>query len=393
MTGRVAIIGGGPSGAMCGYHLARAGIEVLLFERNPRREKPCGGGLTLRAMRGLPIWRELQIERSKVHHLCLISPGRRQIDLELEDPIRIVSRRQLDGALRQLAISVGVTLIEETVRKPVPASDGGWQINGQHVDIVVGAGGINDPVARYHDLDFPREHRGRAVGYFVQGTFPPRIVCRFFPGMRGYAWWFPRPDHASLGIELLEGKFKPEQAWSLLKDFARQDLRHLPLNGRTLNLRRAKPYTWAEPIADPQIFQSRPLNGRNWLLTGDAAGLVDTLTGEGLAYALLSGGLAARAIRAGRLEAYTTALNNEILPKLIFAARLSPLFYSAPLLRALFFVLAESRTMQAAAKDMAIGHLDYLGFYRRKFHYTPRIVGDLLHNLTGRIFKGEPHAN
>jgi len=385
MTGKVAIVGGGPAGAMCGLHLARAGIDVLLFERDPRREKPCGGGLTLRATKGLPIWRELQIDGSKVHQLRLISPSRRRIDLELKDPIRIVSRRHLDDALRRLAILAGATPIEETVRKPVPASTGGWQVNGHHADIVVGAGGINDPVARYHGLSFPRERRGRAVGYFVSGTFPRRIVCRFFPGLWGYAWWFPRPDHASLGIELLGGKFQLERAWSLLRQFARQDLNHLISPGEIFDLKGARPYAWAEPLPDPKTLESRPLNGQDWLLVGDAAGLVDTITGVGRAYARISGERAAKAIQAGRLVEYTNAMKNEILPELTLAAQLSPMFYFSPLLRSSLFVLAKSRTLQAVTKDMAMGHQDYRGFKRRMLRDTPRIVKDLGLYLTSRI--------
>ena len=393
MTGKVAIIGGGPSGAVCGLHLARAGIDVRMFERDPRREKPCGGGLTLRAIKELPFWRELQIDESKVYQLCLISPSRRRIDLELRNPIRIVSRRHLDGALRRLAVSAGVTLIEETVRKLRPASKGGWWVNGHHADIVVGAGGINDPVARYHGLSFPRERRGQAVGYFLRGSFPRRIVCRFFPGLWGYAWWFPRPDHASLGIELLGGEFKPEQAWSLLEKFIRQDLRHLITNGEKLDLKHARPYTWAEPILDPKTLEARPLNGRDWLLVGDAAGLVDTVTGEGIPYALISGELASKAIQTGRLAEYTNAMKNEILPELVSAARLSPIFYFSALLRSSLFVLAKSRTLQAITKDMAMGHQDYRGFTRRMLGDTPRIVKDLGLYLTGRILKkGDLHA-
>lgn len=393
MTGKVAIIGGGPSGAVCGLHLARAGIDVLLFERDPRREKPCGGGLTLRATKGLPIWRELQIDGSKVHRLRLISPSRRRIDLELKDPIRIVSRRHLDGALRRLAISAGATPIEETVRKPVPASTGGWRVNGHHADIVVGAGGINDPVARYHGLSFPRKQLGRAVGYFVRGTFPRRIVCRFFPGLCGYAWWFPRPDHASLGIELLGGKFKLDRSWSLLKQFVRQDLDHLIPPGEKFDLKDARPYAWAEPLPDLKTLETRPLNGRDWLLVGDAAGLVDTITGEGIPYALISGALAAKAIQAGRLVEYTNTMQNEILPELKLAARLSPMFYFSPLLRSSLFVLAKSRTMQAITKDMAMGYQDYRGFKMRMLRDTPSIVKDLGRYLAGRILKkGDLHA-
>ena len=126
---------------------------------------------------------------------------------------------------------------------------------------------------------------------------------------------------------------------------------------------------------------------------GDAAGLVDTITGEGIPYALISGELAAKAIQTGRLVEYTNAIKNEILPELKLAARLSPMFYFSPLLRSSLFILAKSRTLQAVTKDMAMGYQDYGGFKMRMLRDTPRIVKDLGRYLTGRILKkGDLHA-
>ena len=82
------------------------------------------------------------------------------------------------------------------------------------------AGGIIDPVARHHGVALESKDLATAVGRFVPGEFASRIVVRFFPGERGYAWWFPRADHASLGVEMAGEHFNRELAWKLLTRFA-----------------------------------------------------------------------------------------------------------------------------------------------------------------------------
>ena len=375
---KIAIIGGGPAGSLCAYHLARAGHNVSLYERDMDREKPCGGGLTLRALKTLPNLYQLDIDLTEVRRFCLISPGGRTIELNLNDPILIVSRHQLDGALRQQAVTAGTTLIRQKVVKPRQGSNGKWQVHDDPFDIVVGASGINDPIARLKGLGFLPDQRGHALGYFVPGLFPPSIVCRFFPGRWGYAWWFPRPDHASLGIELMGGSFTPQLARKLIHRFIREDLGpYLSIKKAISLLDHATPYTWAEPLLSAHLLTQRRLGGRTWIVVGDAAGLVDSLTGEGLPYALLSGKLAAKAICKGRPESYTAMVAKQILPELKLASRMSPVFYSSLHLRTSLFVLAKSHAMQAVTKDMALGHLKYRGFKKRMIRDAPQIVAEM----------------
>jgi flavin-dependent dehydrogenase len=137
------------------------------------------------------------------------------------------------------------------------------------------------------------------------------------------------------------------------------------------------------------MFKTRPLNGRDWLLVGDAAGLIDTITGEGIPYALKSGQLAADAIVSGHLPNYSASLKNRIIPELIAAARMSPMFYYTPLLRWLFFVLSNSKTMQGVTKDITAGRQNYQHIKRRILYEAPRIVKDIGLNLVNRTQKKE----
>ncbi|RTZ96045.1 MAG: hypothetical protein DSY90_11730 [Deltaproteobacteria bacterium] len=377
MPGKVAVIGGGPSGAACSFFLARAGIDVFLFERNPHREKPCGGGLSFRALTSLPGGRAFPVDGADIFRLRLISPDGHAVDLLLNDPIRVVSRKDLDAALRRLATSAGAISIEETVRKPMPSKNGGWRVNGRQVDIVVGAGGINDPLARFLGLPIPSRRRGQALGVYIPGRFPRQIICRFFRRCRGYAWWFPRPDNASLGIALFEKEFRADRARLLLQLFIQENLRHLPDVKQKFDRNQFKPYAWAEPILSPAMLKTRPLNGPNWILAGDAAGLVDTVTGEGIPYALQSGRFAASAILSGRLSEYSNRLKTRIIPELITAARMSPGFYQTPLLRGLFFLLVHSKTMRGITIDMTAGHQAYRHIKRCILRGAPDIIRDL----------------
>ncbi len=183
---------------------------------------------------------------------------------------------------------------------------------------------------------------------------------------------------------MFEKQFKKKQPRALLNRFIRQDLGRLSESGPKINLNQATPYAWSEPILTPEMFKTRPLSGRDWMLAGDAAGLIDTVTGEGIPYALTSGRLAADAIVSGQLSKYSTSLKKQIIPELIAAARMSPAFYYTPLLRWLFFVLANSKTMQGVTKDMTAGHQHYRHIERRILHEAPRIVKDIGLNLINR---------
>ena len=78
MTGRrIAIVGGGPSGALCAERLASAGFDVTLFDEHLAWEKPCGGGLTHKAVRSYPFLLDGPYPKKSIHRVELISEPRR----------------------------------------------------------------------------------------------------------------------------------------------------------------------------------------------------------------------------------------------------------------------------------------------------------------------------
>lgn len=94
---KIAVVGGGPAGATCTAFLAMAGAEVLLFDYRGAWEKPCGGGLTSKAVQRYPILQTCLEPKLRIEDLQVISPRGARFSLELEDPLLIYSRNILCG--------------------------------------------------------------------------------------------------------------------------------------------------------------------------------------------------------------------------------------------------------------------------------------------------------
>src|ERR1700746_901320 len=99
----IAIVGGGPAGALCGELLAGAGRKVVLFDEKLAWEKPCGGGLTHKALSQYPFLGEASAESKFIRHCELSSPMGRRARFELRHPLAIFSRMALNGLLLERA--------------------------------------------------------------------------------------------------------------------------------------------------------------------------------------------------------------------------------------------------------------------------------------------------
>src|SRR5438309_10681604 len=112
---RIAIIGGGPAGAFAAAELARAGQEVLLFDEKLAWEKPCGGGLTDKALARWPFLRQSAVERNMISNCELIAPSGAKVRFPLDKQIAIFSRVALNGLLLARASSSGATVLRERI--------------------------------------------------------------------------------------------------------------------------------------------------------------------------------------------------------------------------------------------------------------------------------------
>src|SRR5258708_18306834 len=145
---RIAVIGGGPAGAFVAVELARSGREVLLFDEKLAWEKPCGGGLTDKALARWPFLRAAQVDRKWISDCELIAPSGRKAAFQLDRPIAIFSRLALNGLLLQRARDAGAQVLCERIAR-IDGSAGDWSLHsssGSHsADFVVLAAGARSP--------------------------------------------------------------------------------------------------------------------------------------------------------------------------------------------------------------------------------------------------------
>jgi geranylgeranyl reductase family protein len=306
------VVGAGPAGSTTAYRLARAGARVLLLDkaRFPR-DKPCGGGLTLRAVRQLPEGLDVEpvvehvVDRMELrlrYGTSFARGGSRPL-------ILMTQRRRLDHHLAEQAAAAGADFRDGVKVSEPEVSAGGVSVlvNGGRVeaDALVGADGANGVTARTLELGAGTVHGVAFEGNVRYGPVSEEdykglaaIELGVVPG--GYGWVFPKGDHVNVGV----GGWESEGP--RLRGHLREYCRRLgideadveSLRGHRLPLRGA-----GTPAA----------RGRA-LLVGDAAGLVDPLSGDGMYEAFVSSRLGAEAVldllagRAQSLEPYSHAL-------------------------------------------------------------------------------------
>ncbi len=358
----IAIVGGGPAGALCGERLAQAGFGVTLFDEHLAWEKPCGGGLTYKAIEAYPFLLDGPYPKKLVHAIELISSGGRRAMLELDRPIVIYSRAVLNGLLLERAIRAGCNVVRSRVtRVETRGSPVRLILNrAEHeADFVVLAAGARNALLpgttplRRDDLEL-------TVGYFVP-VREDAIKVKFLREFEGYLWSFPRCDHLSVGICGQMAQYSSQTLKQHLHNFLREE--RIPADG-------ARFYSHVLPSPQPETLSQRRIVGRNWALAGDAAACVDPVTGEGLYYALRSGDLLAQALAHRRPDEYPARVRAEFAADLALASRIAQLLYRGRFLggavttRMIQFV-RRSATFRTLMRDIFSGTQDYRSLKRR----------------------------
>jgi geranylgeranyl reductase family protein len=363
----VVIVGAGPAGTWTAYKLARAGARVAIIDGSHPREKPCGGGVTGRALSLVRPALDPETLSSVSIDSATFTHGTRtaQVTLQPDDPhvpaLVVAGRRELDGALLAAAVASGATLIP-TRATAVAAAPGGWSVSTRTDRYLgswlVGADGANSLVRRHVLRPFSRADLSIATGYFVRGHSSREIVVEFEDDPPGYLWSFPRPDHLAIGIcAQADAVSSPALATRVSRWIA----------ARVSQNATVERYSWPIPSLGVNSLTSESPGGARWMLLGDAAGLVDPITREGIYFALRSGDFAADALLAmsDASTRYVDRVRTEIHDELVRAARLKARFFRPQFIDLLVSALARSGRIRNVMADLVAGQQTYAGLRRR----------------------------
>ncbi len=375
----IAIIGGGPAGALAGAQLASHGRKVILFDEKMAWEKPCGGGVTHKALQQFPFLADTGIGNpvaNPVEDCELISPSGERVRFHLQHPVAIFSRLVLNGLLLDRAQKAGVEVNQERVtriERVGERSDEAWQLSTPqseyHASFVILAAGARNPFRGQFLSPISPEDLMVTAGYFIPGQ-TPLMQIQFLKDVTGYIWVFPRADHVSAGIACKMGETSTAALRRMLEHWLDQ-------NG--FHMEGAKFYSHILPSFRLETFESLEVCGNGWAMIGDSAGLVDPITGEGLYYALKSAELCANALLAGQPENYSCLLEEEVLPELRLAARVSQRFYRGEIfggsvLERMISLTSQSASMRDLMSDLFAGIQGYRDLRARLYRILPAVL-------------------
>jgi geranylgeranyl reductase family protein len=360
----VAVVGAGPAGAWAAYTLARRGARVTIFDPSHPREKPCGGGVTGRALAVVAeAIRPHHVSASVIRTARFVDSLRGQSAIvplacarDAADAALIVaSRAAFDSALLAAAIDAGAELDTSRVID-VAVGSAGVRIATAHGErrapFVIGADGANSLVRRRVASPFERRQLSMATGFFARGVTSDEIVIEIVGDPPGYIWSFPRPDHLAIGVC---GQADAGVTVGALRDRTAAWIRAT----RIADGARLQPYSWPIPSLDARAFEALNLAGPRWALAGDAAGLVDPITREGIYFAILSGQWTADAIGAHGARDYTARVRGEIGSELARAARFKAGFFRPSFTSLLVRALTTSPAIRAVMADLVAGVQSY----------------------------------
>ena len=338
----VIVVGAGPAGSTTARECATRGLSVLLLDKAEfPRDKPCGGALTTRVAEMLPFELAPVVERV-IHGMRVTTRRSSEFSRRSRQELAYMTQRsRLDTFLVEQAVEAGAVLrerspIRDVERYPsrvVVYADG----EAAEGSVLIAADGANGTTARMAGLDV-----GLTLGIAYEGNVSPNgdfpekwedsLGLEFGEVPGGYGWIFPKEDHLNIGIG--GWKYVGPSLRARLDDLVRfygfepADL--WGLKGHHLPLRRSD-----SPVVDG-----------NLLLVGDAAGLLDPMTGEGIFAAIRSGMSAAKHVAAylgeetHDLDGYRRELERDLLPDLRVSRQLHDLFHLTPG----FYVGVERRT-------------------------------------------------
>jgi geranylgeranyl reductase family protein len=351
----VAVIGAGPAGLAAASAAAAAGARTIVFERAEHpRYKTCGGGLigaSLAAVGQEVHWPA----RDRIDTATFTLDGQRPFTRQHTEPIlAMVLREEFDDALRLRAVGLGATLRQRCTVRAIEAEADGARVrlaDGTTVSaqVVVGADGSSGVSARHVGVEFSQVDLGLEVEVKatagVQRQWRGRVLLDWGQLPGSYGWVFPKDDRLTVGVIAARGQ------GSGTKEYLRAFIDRLKLGS-------------CEVIRDSGHLTRCRTSGSDLrkgrvLVAGDAAGLLEPWTREGISFALRSGALAgACAAKAatqedgeqqdGWLAEYVASVHRDLIPDMDAGRRILAAFSRHP--GAFHAVLATPKGWRAFVK-------------------------------------------
>ena len=360
----MAVVGAGPSGAWTATLLARRGARVVLIDPSHPREKPCGGGITGRALAivgdAIPSGRLPTVRVRAARFVDSHASSEATVPLPGDATALVVaSRAAFDGALYDAARTAGAVTVSARVIG-LGREGGGFRLllaDKRHIvsSFIVGADGANSLIRRSVATPFRREQLSIATGFFAHGVTSDEIVIEMLGEPPGYIWSFPRPDHLAIGIcAQADAGVGVEALRSIVRKWI--------VTTGIAHGSRLEPYSWPIPSLPSADFASIDLSGPGWLTVGDAAGLVDPITREGIFFALESAVAAADALSStspDRSRLFADRVRHDIGAELARAARYKSGFFRPRFTRLMVDALRSSHRVRAVMADLVAGTQSY----------------------------------
>ena len=305
----IIIVGGGPAGTSAALYAHKMGLKTIILDKSTfPRDKICGdalSGKSVKYMRELEVLDEVSnLNGSTIRRITFGSPSHKQFDIHLNNPQNkgdikegyVIPREIYDNFLFEKAKEVTEIIENFNVNDLLYENNKIIGISGKHkkevhqiyAPLILGCDGAKSTIARklgFHTED--QENTAIAIRCYYEGVkgLTDQIELHFVDEvLPGYFWLFPAGDNiANIGL-------------GLSKKFAKKDERKLSqildevtaspyFKDRFSNAKKLeKPKGWSLPLGRIQ----RPSYGDGFMLLGDAAGLIDPFTGEGIGNAMAS---------------------------------------------------------------------------------------------------------
>ena len=334
----VVVVGAGPAGSIAAYECAKQGLSTLLLEKSPLpREKPCGGAVMYHGIRVIGGHMPRRLVEQRIFGLRFSLPNGAKAEFVSDKMIGItVFRNRFDEYLTERAVDAGSELMEDTPVVHAATSDGTATVRVKdgsefHSRFLIGADGVNSIVSRSLGLrperkDLTKVGLGMESDFYVgedgvdKATNGNPSILEIIPARDriSYGWIFPKREHLAIGVA---GSGVHMRALRSVFDRFHRDVEerlhvHLPLE------KRRTCFLGGDGLGSRNVADRA-------ILVGDAAGFVDPMMGEGIAYAMKSGVFAAAVIDnaieegkydAARLSEYQTLCRREFSANFQMAA-------------------------------------------------------------------------